>query len=449
MSQPAFDLGFEDDPADPTFSVRELAEAVNATLQRGFRDGVWVRGEIQGLQQRGNGHMWFSLTEESDEGKATVGVVLFAGAAARMLPLLRRHRIRLENGITVRIHGRLDFYAPTGRITLVMDQLDARFTLGQLAAQRDQLLRVLVAEGLLDRNRRIPMPIAPLRVGVVTSRDSAAWHDFRAELAASGLAFRLRVADVRVQGESAEQGIAEAIVDLGQQALGRRSLDVVVVIRGGGARTDLATFDAEVVARAIAACPVPVLTGLGHEIDRSVADEVAHTALKTPTACAGLLVDRVRRYQDDIEATWAAIARRAAHLGDRADDRLTAVARAIGVRTRVAVDLAGQRLDGSGRQLRREAELVLTAASDDLARQGTRTVAIGGRGLADAARSLDIAQARASVLDPVRTLARGWSVTRRADGTLVRRAADLAPGDELVTSLADGSARSRVEGIEA
>ena len=145
--------------------------------------------------------------------------------------------------------------------------------------------RALVAEGLLDRNRRVPLPLAPLRVGVVTSRDGAAWHDFRAELHRSGLAFKLRVADVRVQGDGAERrhrgrhhraGPGEHLPPL----------DVIVVIRGGGARTDLATFDTEVIARAIARSPVPVLTGLGHEIDRSVADEVAHTALKTPTACA-------------------------------------------------------------------------------------------------------------------------------------------------------------------
>ena len=277
MSQPSLDLELEDDPADPTFTVRELADGINAVLQRGFRDGVWVRGEIQGLQERANGHVYFNLTEDGDEGKATLSVVLFGGTYRRLAPMLRRSRLRLENGIAVRIHGRLEFYGPTGRVSLVMDGLDARFTLGQLSAQRDQLLRVLVAEGLLDRNRRVPLPVAPLRVGVVASRDSAAWHDFRAELRRSGFAFRARVVDVRVQGEGAEHAVAAAI-----ERLGSEPVDVIVVIRGGGARTDLATFDTEVIARAIASSPRPVFTGLGHEIDRSVADEVAHTALEDP-----------------------------------------------------------------------------------------------------------------------------------------------------------------------
>jgi exodeoxyribonuclease VII large subunit len=436
MSQPAFDFG--DDPADPTFTVGELAGAVNAVLQRGFRDGVWVRGEIQGFQERGNGHLWFQLTEQTDEGKATVSVVLFAGAATRMLPLLRRHRIRLENGIAVRIHGRLDFYGPTGRITLVMDQLDARFTLGQLAGQRDQLLRALVAEGLLDRNRRLPLPLVPLRVGVVTSRDSAAWHDFRAELHRSGLAFRLRLADVRVQGEGADAGVAAAIAELASQGV-----DVVAVIRGGGARTDLATFDAEAVARAIATAPVPVLTGLGHEVDRSVADEVAHTALKTPTACAAALVERVRAYQAESERLWRAIARRGALLTDRAEAGLSATARRISHRTAQAVGMSGQRLDHHAAHLRRAATASLDRADARLARGAVSAASASRRALTAAERAVAAGEARTRALDPVRTLARGWSITRRADGSLVRDAARVQAGDELITTLADGEVRSR------
>lgn len=448
VSQPALELGYEDDPADPTFSVRELAEAVNDVLDRGFRDGVWVRGEIQGLQERGNGHIWFNLTEEGDGGKATVSVVLFAGAAARMLPLLRRHRIRLENGITVRIHGRLDFFAPTGRVTLVMDQLDARFTLGQLAAQRDQLLRALVAEGLLDRNRRLAMPVAPLRVGVVTSRDAAAWHDFRAELHRSGFNFKLRVANVRVQGDGAEAGIAEAVVALGQPAELLAPVDVIVVIRGGGARTDLATFDAEVVARAIALSPVPVLTGLGHEIDRSVADEVAHTALKTPTACAGALVERVQAYRDGVERAWAGVAARAGMAMARADEQLAATARRISQRTAASVGLAGARLDHHAVRLGREAGVALAAATVRLDAHHGRAQTAARVRVATAERALDAIEGRARVLDPARTLARGWSITRRADGTVLRSVAGLRPGDALVTVVADGTVQSRVEGAE-
>jgi exodeoxyribonuclease VII large subunit len=440
MSQPSLDLELEDDPADPTFTVGELAAAINAVLQRGFRDGVWVRGEIQGLQERASGHLYFNLTEDGDAGKATIQVVLFGGTHRRLAPMLRRHRLRLENGIAVRIHGRLEFYGPTGRVSLVMDGLDPRFTLGQLSAQRDQLLRLLVGEGLLDRNRRRPMPAAPLRVGVVTSRDSAAWHDFRAELRRSGFDFRLRVVDVRVQGEGAELAVADAI-----ERLATQPVDVIVVIRGGGARTDLATFDTEVIARAIAMSPHPVLTGLGHEIDRSVADEVAHTALKTPTAVAGALVERVEAYRAAVERCWESITRRAAAVLTEADTRVSATTRRIGHRTAAAVELAGQRLDHRAARLRREADVALTAAADKVEGRGRRIMRAAAS-CADAAdRRLQVAAARAHALDPARSLARGWSITRRLDGSVVRAATDVQPGDALVTTLAKGRVTSRVE----
>src|SRR5262249_31546231 len=156
----------------------------------------------------------------------------------------------------------VDFYAPTGKLTLKMRGLDPMYTLGQLAADRDRLLRRLVGEGLLDAQRRLPLPACPYRVGLVTSVGSAAWHDVTDELRRSGLRWQLVVCDTSVQGANAEYGIAGAL-----RRLGRAEVDVIALVRGGGSRTDLATFDTEVVARAIAGLPVPVLTGLGHEID--------------------------------------------------------------------------------------------------------------------------------------------------------------------------------------
>ena len=278
MSQVALDFDL-DDGGVPTYTVGELAEAINGALRRRFDDGVWVRGEIQGWNERGP-HAYFRLVEDGDDGKATINVQFFANARMRLRPLLAKHRLRLADGLAVRIFGHLDFYAPSGQLGLKMGGIDPRFTLGELALQRDEVVRRLVAAGLYDRNRGRAMPVAPLRVGVVTSTASAAWADFRHELERSGIGFELRVVDVRVQGEWA---VAE--VSAGVRTLARRpDVDVVVVIRGGGSRTELATFDHEDIATAVATAPVPVLTGLGHEIDRSVADEVAHLALKTPTA---------------------------------------------------------------------------------------------------------------------------------------------------------------------
>ena len=227
MSQPSLDL-FGDD--EITFSVRELAEAVQLVLGKAFRDGVWVRGEIQGLQERG-GHLYFSLTEDGADGRATISVVLFAGTLARLRPVLQRARMRLDNGMAVRIGGTLDFYAPTGRLSFKMATIDAAYTIGRLSAERDRLLRALVSEGLLDRNKRVAMAAAPHAIGLVTSRDSAAFHDLTKELSASGLGFRILLADARVQGASAPEQIARAISALA----GTKGVEVIAVVRGGGA----------------------------------------------------------------------------------------------------------------------------------------------------------------------------------------------------------------------
>jgi exodeoxyribonuclease VII large subunit len=420
MSQPSLDLEL-DDAGDPTYTVRELSDALNQVLRRGFRDGVWVRGEIEGLQRR-SGHLYFTLSERDPDGRASIPVALFANTAYRLRPVLARHRLRLADGMAVRIHGVPNVYAPTGRLSLVMDGIDVRFTLGKLAADRDALLARLAEAGLLDRNGRLGLPLVPLRLGLVASRGSAAWHDVLQELEGSGIAFQVAHVDVRVQGVDAAAAVARAV-----RTLSNRPVDLIVVVRGGGSRTDLAVFDDERIAQAIAEARVPVLTGLGHEVDRSVADEVAHTAHKTPTACAAAVVDRVRQY----EAALAAIGHR------------------IASRTSMAARLAEQRIDHARSRLRRESTTTVAVAerraiyADERLRQ--RPMAA----LRQTDQMLDSVEARVRALDPASALARGWSITRRRDGSIVRDGRDLQPGDELVTTLARGEVHSAVTETES
>lgn len=437
MSQPSLDL---DDGGEPTFSVAELAEVVNAALRRSFPDGIWVRGEVEGVQVRG-GHTYFTLAERTDTGRATVSVALFAGTAARLRPALAKARLRLADGLRVRLHGRLDLYAPTGRLTFVVDGLDPRYTLGELASDRDRLLQRLAAEGLLDRNGRLALPAAPLRIGLVTSRDSAAWHDVTDELARSGIGFRVRHCDVRVQGAGAPAQIAAGIATLGRSGL----VDVVLVVRGGGARSDLAVFDTDVVALAIATCPVPVLTGLGHEIDRSVADEVAHTALKTPTACAAHLLELVRRRHAAMEAAWVEVLRRADGRLVLAEDRLVAVGHRLAGRPGVAVQRADARVAAAAAQLGRLSRGRVEVAGAAVDAAANRLAVAGPRLTRSAERHLDSLATHLRALDPARVLARGWSIARTVDGRLIRSPHDVAPGDRLVTLVSGGTITSRVE----
>lgn len=442
MSQLSFgdDFGLEvDDGGDPTYSVSEVAEAVNGALRSRFFDGLWVRGEIQGYSVRGP-HAYFRLVEDGDEGKAVLNVQFFAPAQNRLRPVLAKHRLRLADGLKVRIFGHLDFFAGSGQLGLKMSGIDPRFTLGDLAQQRTEVVRRLVASGLYDANRRLALPVAPLRVGVVASLDSAAWADFRHELESSEIGFQVRVANVRVQGEWAVEEISAALVAFGR----RLDLDVIVVIRGGGARSELATFDHEQIATAIATSALPVFTGLGHETDSAVADEVAHRSLKTPTACAAALVETVQAFRARSELAWQAIERTVTRSVERADQRLADAARRIQQRTVAAVERAGERLDQRthrlGRGVQRSVELAertMTVASAALGRVPARLVGED--------RLLDGVEARVRLLDPVNTLARGWSITRTADGRIVRDASVLAAGQRIVTTFAAGSAISTIE----
>jgi exodeoxyribonuclease VII large subunit len=434
----AFDIDL-DDGGIPTYSVGELAEAINSALRRRFTDGVWVRGEIQGWSERG-AHAYFRLVEESDDGKAALNVQFFANSRMRLRPILSKHRLRLGDGLKVRIFGHLDYFAPSGQLGLKMSGLDPRFTLGEMAMERDEVVRRLVASGLFDANRRTPMPAAPLRVGVITSTASAAWGDFTHELDRSGLAFRLRVVDVRVQGEWAVDMVCAALRTLTRHD----DLDVVVLIRGGGSKTDLATFDHESIATAIATSPMPVFTGLGHEIDRSVADEVAHSSLKTPTACAAALVEHVYAFQTEVEQVWSAIDRRANRSLLDATASLATIAHGIRRATISAVERSDDRLGHRRHRLGAAATRALERSNDRLVAAHASLRRAPAR-LEPEFRHIEAVAARVRLLDPVHTMARGWSITRAEDGTIVRSAAELQAGATITTTFARGTARSRVE----
>ena len=378
---------------EPTFTVAELNTGIGAVLGRAFPDELWVRGEIANLSRPPSGHVYFDLVDP----EAALSVTLWASDRQVVNAVLRRAggAVRMTDGTEVRIRVRVSWYPRRGQVSLRMLSIDTAYTLGRLAEARELLLQRLRAEGLLARQPSLALAPVPLRVGLVTSDGSAAAHDFLTTLEGSGYGFDVVLSDARVQGIEAEASVLEALA-----RFAAASVDVVCVVRGGGARTDLAVFDSEAIARAIAAYPIPVFTGIGHEVDTTVADLVAHRRCLTPTACAGALVDRV--------AEWCA----------RLHDRRRAIARA----AMRAVD---------------------TATIDRLARQLGRDAP---RALEHATRQLDGVEARVRALDPARTLARGWSITRDGEGRLVRSAGDVRSGTSLVTTVADGVVRSTVDG---
>ncbi|MEO5837479.1 MAG: exodeoxyribonuclease VII large subunit [Acidimicrobiales bacterium] len=452
-----------------TYSVAELGQRVFDALETCFPDDVWVHGVIVNLKRSRNGHVYFDLCDLVEAGQpplATLPVALFKMNKDVVNALLKRTgNIRMEDGVQVRVRGVVTFYAPTGRLQLRMTSIDPSFTLGSMAADRDRVLKKLAAEGLIECNRSIPLSAAPLRVGLVTAAGSAAYHDFMTELTNSNISWQVQHIDVQVQGVRAEAAICAALATFAQ-----RSVDVIAMVRGGGSRTDLMAFDSELVARAIAASPAPVFTGIGHETDRAIADEVAHACYKTPTACAQALVALAQGYVRACETAWANVHHRAQAILDdheratielatstaSATTRLLTahrqqsrhLAERIAAETNHALSRAQTRLDrhrattvGTGRRQLRQAQ-------SGLDQRGTALPLRAARAMARAERAVDITASRVRAHDPARLLARGFTVTRRADGSIVRSTAGLAPDDELLTTFADGTARVRVLAVD-
>jgi exodeoxyribonuclease VII large subunit len=430
----------------------EVEDALTSVFPRSRQ--LWVRGEIQSFsdQTGRSGHAYLDLVDP-DEGGGSVSrsrgapalkVKCWKGTWGPMSAALRKEGIALAEGMVVVLRGTLDLYRPKGEIGFILSELDVTALLGRLAAQRAELIRTLEAEGLLRRNANVPLPEVALRVGLVASPGTEGYRDFLAQLTGSGYGFHVRVVPVTVQGSDAPAAVAAAI-----NALCRTDCDLLVLVRGGGSKADLAAFDAEVVARAIAGASKPVWTGIGHTGDESVADLVAQRACITPTECGHQIVLRLDSWWvSHLGAPAAALARRVPSLLGDSEAR---DAQARGRLTRAA----RQQLRVHRQRLLLRAGAVARTAPGSLEshQNGVRTSAtrLGPLSLGHLARVDERVRSWRRLLtayDVDRQLERGYSLTMNSEGGLVRSVGDIQVGQEIVTRFADGTARSRVEASE-
>lgn len=381
----------------PAVTVGQFSEVVNQLLSSAFDGGVWIEGEIEGLKKP-NPHLYFSLIENVDGKKAQANINLFAGNLRAIQTKLRQQGLELKDGLRVRLYGIPDYYAPFGKLSIKVEDIDTQFTVGDVAAKREALLKALLEKGVHKLNKRRPVPLVPLRLGVVSSSQAAGWADAERQLLESGYGFSVSFIDVRVQGDDAPPQVVAALNTLSR----RDDIDVVLLMRGGGSKSDLAAFDDERIALAISQCRHPVFTGLGHQIDTSIADVMAHTAHKTPTACAQAVIALVEDFLSDLAS---------------AQNQLRLLTGNSLLRARNRVALAVERLT--------------TRPRNALERQK---------------QVLEMRAATVRLLDPAVTMARGWSITRDSSGNVVRSTDQVSTGDVLVTSLAQGTITSRVEG---
>ncbi len=409
-------------PTPAPLTVTQLTQLVRETLANELA-GVVVAGEISNLRPAGSGHLYFTLKDE----RSQLRCVMFRSAAQVLV-------FTPADGQRVVVRGQIGLYPARGDLQLYVDRLEP-LGRGALQLAFEQLKERLAAEGLFDDARKRPLPFFPRHVGIATALGGAALHDILVILRGRCPALHVVVRPVRVQGAGAADDIVCAIDDLNAHP----ALEVLIVGRGGGSLEDLWPFNEERVARAIVTSRLPVVAAVGHEIDFTIACLVADRRAPTPTAAAEMVVPRV----GDLEAR---LARCAGALGAALTRRCAAERRRVGV-------LAGRVRDP--RRYVRD----LGARAADLEARLVR--ALGG-GVDGAARRLDatahrlqlqhpVARLARSVrsldaLSPLAVLQRGYSLTRRPDGSVVRDAGALRDGDDVDLTFAVGGARARITG---
>ncbi len=445
-------LGFEIARARRIWAVRDLITAVRTTLEREYTD-VWVEGEISNYRPADSGHLYFTLKD----GDSQLRGVMFK-SSARLL------RFRPENGLQVIARGRITVYEARGELQLLAEYLEPKGA-GALQVAFEQLKAKLQAEGLFDQARKRPIPALPRRIGVVTSPRGAAIQDILNILRRRHESVNILIFPAQVQGEAAPAEVAAGI-DYFSRA---KNVDVIIVARGGGSVEDLAAFNDERLARAIAASRLPVISAVGHETDFTIADFVADLRAPTPSAAAELVIQS----KHDLEETVATLHRRLEHAAryrlllarqgltelaqhgamarmqeliarrqQRIDElvfRLSELQRASLQRFRSRLDVAAARVRHF--DLRRQ----LASLRRDIDARVAEIGAAAQKHLLRYRGRLEQTTARLDELSPVKILDRGYALVFDAAGNLIKDAAQVKPGDDIRARVARGEIAAKVK----
>jgi exodeoxyribonuclease VII large subunit len=451
---PQLDLTF-DEPRSTRriWLVRQLVAQVRELVEQQYGD-VWVEGEISNFRPAPSGHVYFTLKDAD----AQLPIVLFRRQAMLL-------RFRPEDGLHVLVRGRVSVYEQRGQMQLVAETMEP-VGAGSLQLAFEQLKERLKAEGLFDAERKIPLPAFPRTVGIVTSPTGAVIRDFLNIVARRHSGLNVLVSPVSVQGDSAPAEIESAIGEFNASSL----VDVIVLARGGGSLEDLAAFNSERVARAIAASRLPIVSAIGHETDFTIADFAADLRAPTPSAAAELITEAQHKIAEHLANQSHRLARAVRFQLLQARQRLTRAAAADRAESRISnlIYRQAQRLDDlvfraeaairsqlrqrqrhtadlGAAVLRHDPRQALAQAREQLMACRTHLHHSMERLLHTSASTLGALDARLHSLSPLAVLDRGYALVLNGAGSLVRSTAQLSSGDLLTTRLADGTFNSRVE----
>ncbi len=453
-------LGFQFRPPERrVWTVRALVSAVRSHIEREYSD-CWVEGEISNLRIPDSGHLYFTLKEES----AQIRVVMFRSSAKLL-------RFRPENGLQVTVRGRITVYEDRGELQISAEFMEPKGA-GALQLAFEQLKARLQAEGLFEASRKKPIPPLPQRIGIITSPQGAALRDILNILARRHHSANVVIYPAQVQGDAAPGEVMAGLRYFDQESRGRRAVEVIIIARGGGSAEDLAGFNHEGLARAVADSKIPVISAIGHETDFTIIDFVADLRAPTPSAAAELVIRSRQEIEAQAEDLYARLERGLRYRLLMARQELTeraqhgAFARMMdGIhRRQQKLDEQRFRLEKAERQLlercHRRSESVaaavrhydarrrLAAVRQSLESQVANLAAATRTRLLESRGALDRRTASLEALSPVAILNRGYALVFDAKGRLVKDASRLKAGDEVSARLARGRVRARVTGTE-
>lgn len=404
-------------------TLYELTEYIRRIIALNLPAPVWVSCEIYQLNIS-RGHRYLSLVQKA-EGKDEILAQSDAVLWLRQYRKLQRQlgqdlRQLLVEGTSVLLKVRVEFSERYG-FKLVIEDIDLSYTIGQLEQQRRNTLERLKKEHLLSKNSSTTLQLVPQRLAVISSPTAAGLEDFLRQLEQNeyGYHYQVKIFPAAMQGAKAPIEITRQIQNIQNLA---RPYDAIIIARGGGARLDLAAFDDYELCVATANCPVPVLTGIGHEIDEVLLDKVAHTSLKTPTAVAEFLIDRAARFESQLVEISYAISRLTQQRFNQEQLQLERWAQSLQL-------LSNRNLSYQNQQIDQLEQLIPTATRQHLRMQ---------------AQQIDQLEEMLRLLSPESTLKRGYTLTT-LEGTPVASAKNAKKGAVLITQFKDGTVKSKVQ----
>lgn len=405
---------------EKTYTILELNTEIERVLEGSFTGLIWVRGEITGFdKQKNQKNIFFQLQEKNpnkDQIISKISATIFNSDIKKILQKFSQiSNTELRDGLEIRALCRIDVYPPWGEYKMVIKDIDPEFTLGKLAQTRAMIIEDLKNKGLLDKNKQLILSLVPQFIGFITQKGREGYTDFLSKLKDSGLSFRVRFYNSSVQGEKVESEICEALDYFHQ----KKNVDVIVIVRGGGAKTDLSWFDNKKIAERIAHMPVPVVTGIGHRTDLTITDMVAFSSQQTPSIAATFLIDRVNEFIKNIDS----------------------LAVEINHNSEVFIKSEMQSLKEVKTQIIRESLLFLEKNKEQLKENYNNLVLYCKELLRNTRETIKSYLSNIDFLDPINTVRRGFSISK-INGKTIKSIKDARIDQNMITTVSDGEIKS-------